>query len=78
MAYNTLNRLKWTERLPLCPVVIRHRGAPGDRKVVQGSDITEVRKGCFSYVAGTETTILMHRILEVRVGPEVTWKRPAH
>ncbi len=49
MVYNTLNRLKWTGRLPECRVVILHRGAPKDEKSILGRDITEIKKSHFLY-----------------------------
>jgi uncharacterized protein (UPF0248 family) len=74
MAYNTLNKLKWTGKLEQCVVVVLHRGAEHDRKLVSGKDITEVKRSYFTYRNGKETTIPMHRVIEIRCG-EVAWKR---
>lgn len=75
MVYNVLNRMKWTGKLGGCEVVILHRGAPRDRKVIAGTSITEVKKSYFSYSNERETTIPMHRILEVRHQGKVIWSR---
>ena len=76
MAFQTLNRLKWTGRLMNCEVTFLHRGAPGDRKTVSGTQITEVKKGYFSFESrGWETTIPMHRILEIGVDGETVWEK---
>ena len=44
-------------------VVIKHRGAPDDKKEINGSDITEVKKNGF-YVE--DTFIPSHRIIELK------------
>ena len=44
-------------------VVIKHRGAPGDKKEIPGSEITEVKKNGF-YVEST--FIPAHRIIELK------------
>lgn len=75
MVYNVLNRLKWTGKLKDCEVVILHRGAEGDRKTIKGRNIGEVKKGHFLYGDGKETHIPYHRVLEVRAGGKVVWKR---
>lgn len=76
MVYQVLNRLKWTKKIGDCEIIILHRGAPDNRKSISGSQITEVKRSYFSYEdSGRETTIPMHRILEVRIGGRVLWKR---
>ncbi len=78
MAFDTLNRLKWTGKLPACDVVILHRGAPADRKVINGRRITQVKKSFFYYKdkeGGDERFIPMHRVMEIRAGGETIWKR---
>lgn len=84
MAFQVLNRLKWTGRLGESRVVILHRGAPGDRKSIPGSCIVEVKKGYFLYRAdspggqpreGRETFIPNHRIREIWMGSSLVWKR---
>ena len=78
MVYETLNRLKWKGGLEDCEIVILHRGAPGDKKVIHGKSVTEVKKSYFYYkdsTSGRETYIPLHRVLEIRLGVKVIWKR---
>jgi uncharacterized protein (UPF0248 family) len=76
MAFNTLNRLKWAGKLRSCEIVIRHRGAPNDIKVISGEDVTELKRGHLNYKSGyRETTIPLHRVLEIRVGRSRAWIR---
>jgi uncharacterized protein (UPF0248 family) len=72
MVFQVLNRLKWAGKLSQAELVIVHRGAPGDRKTIPGSQIEEVKKSYFS--VGSKV-IPNHRILEVRVKGRIVWKR---
>lgn len=78
MVYGTLSRLKWVGGLEDCEIVIVHRGAPDDRKVIPGKKVTEIKKSYFYYRNGRngrETCIPLHRVLEVRLEGKVIWKR---
>ena len=76
MVYNTLNRLKWTGKLDGCEIMVLHRGAENDKKIISGDKITEVRKTYFSYDNGREeVTIPFHRVLEITVDERIIWKR---
>lgn len=78
MAFQTLNKLKWTDKLDRCEVVIVHRVAENDRKTIPGEKITEVKKGYFQYKnteTREETTIPMHRVREIRVEGKTVWKK---
>jgi uncharacterized protein (UPF0248 family) len=76
MVFETLNRLKWNGEMGSCSVTILHRGAPDDRKTVEGTDIVEVKKSYFTYKSrGKECAIPLHRVLEIRAGGEILWKR---
>ena len=78
MVYETLNRLKWKGGLEDCEIVILHRGAPDDKKVIPGKSVTEVKKSYFYYrdsKSERETYIPLHRVLEIRLGGKVLWKR---
>jgi uncharacterized protein (UPF0248 family) len=78
MVFETLNKLKWKSGLNECVITILHRGAPDDRKVVEGSCVTELKKSYFSYEKdGRESTIPLHRVLEVKVRNDVIWRRKA-
>jgi uncharacterized protein (UPF0248 family) len=78
MVYETLNKLKWTGKLNKSKVVILHRGAPGDKKIISGKDITEVHKHYFLYKTAAdseETLIPMHRVLEIEFDGKTIWKK---
>jgi uncharacterized protein (UPF0248 family) len=76
MAFDTLNRLKWTGKLDRSEIVILHRGAPGDRRVIGGSKVTEVKRSHFCYEeGGRERFIPLHRVMEIRLDGETVWKR---
>ncbi len=76
MVFQTLNKLKWTGKLKGCEVIILHRGAPENKKTIQGEKITEIKRSYFSYDSGREeVTIPLHRILEVRLKGKIIWKR---
>ncbi len=78
MVFNVLNKLKWKGCLGKIEIIIKHRGSQGDRKVISGRSITEVKKSYFMYKIGdNETFIPLHRVLEVRMGKKVLWKRKA-
>ncbi len=71
MAFEVLNRLKWRGGLEKCEIVILHRGAPRDRKAIQGSQVTGLDRHYFWYAErGRETTIPLHRIREIRLEKE--------
>jgi uncharacterized protein (UPF0248 family) len=79
MVYNLLNRLKWTNKLMDCEVVVLHRGAKDNKKTIPGTRITEIKKGYFLYSKDSdkkqEVYIPMHRILEVRLENRTVWKK---
>lgn len=56
-------------------IVIRHRGAPKDQKVIPGSKI-EIHRGHFTFEeAGEETTIPFHRILIIKDGRKIIYRK---
>ncbi|MFP4170530.1 MAG: DUF504 domain-containing protein [Methanomassiliicoccales archaeon] len=64
-----LNELKWrSDRLlESARITLEHRGAPGDIRVINGDEITELDRSFFST---GEARIPYHRILRIeRVGP---------
>ena len=91
MVYRILGRLLWKGGLERADIVILHRGSPGDRKVIPGSRITEVKKSYLVYRddnytrvfsartygkgADRQVTIPLHRVLEVRLDGRQVWKR---
>jgi uncharacterized protein (UPF0248 family) len=76
MAFNTLNRLKWTGRMGNCTITIAHRGAPGGVKPVNGADVVEVKKSYFTYQnCGRESFIPLHRVRKICCAGEEVWKK---
>ena len=76
MVFETLNELKWNGKLGECSRSIIHRGAPGDRKIINGEHVTELKKSYFIYESsGRESTIPLHRVLEIKTGNDVLWRR---
>lgn len=76
MVFETLNRLKWTGNLKECSITILHRGAPNDMKMISGERVTELKKSHFTYESsGRESSIPLHRVLEVKIGKDVLWRR---
>src|SRR5688500_2820295 len=82
-----LNERKWGRGdLGSLEVVVRHRGSPGDVRVVFGGEIGEIRPGGLLVRADPyldegvaddgQVFLPWHRVLQVR-GPEgVLWARP--
>ena len=64
-ARDVLNRLRWgsdENELVNADIVIRHRGAPGDEKVIPGGDIRCLGRGSFE----TEGAVIpYHRVLRI-------------
>ena len=76
MAFETLNRLKWTGALAKAEITFVHRGAPGDVKTVSAAKVTELKRSHFYYKDnGRETHIPNHRIVEVRMEGKVLWQK---
>jgi len=76
MAFEALNKLKWTGKLDKTKIVFVHRGAPGDVKTISGASITCLKRSHFCYKDnGHETHIPNHRILEVRLEGRAIWKK---
>jgi uncharacterized protein (UPF0248 family) len=72
MVFEVLNRLKWKDGLEGVEIIILHRGAPGNRKVIRGEELTEIKR---SYLVYGITEIPLHRIREVRKDGRTIWKR---
>ncbi len=67
-----LNKIWWTRRKDECYIVIIHRGAPNNRKVIPLSLINEIRAG---YIFVNDTQIPIHRIIEIVCDDTIIWKR---
>lgn len=73
-----LNKLRWQPggELGLARIVIAHRGAPGDRRVIDGKQITGLGRGFMSVTSPEgEVEIPYHRILRIEVRGRVLWQR---
>ncbi|MCD6495735.1 MAG: DUF504 domain-containing protein [Candidatus Aenigmarchaeota archaeon] len=76
MAYETLNRLKWSGELGKCSVIIRSRGSQSDEKVIDGAEIGEIKKTYFTYSHyERETVIPNHRILRITKEGKTLWMK---
>lgn len=72
-----LNELKWHPKLKLreARITITHRGAPNDKRVIQGSEVLELGRS-FMRVASREgeVEIPYHRVLRIEARGEVLWR----
>jgi len=76
MVFQTLNRLKWQDKLHEAEIIIVHRGAPENRKIIKGSRITELKKGYFYYKSeNREIYIPLHRVVEIRQRGKILWRK---
>jgi uncharacterized protein (UPF0248 family) len=73
--FDILNKIKWTSGLEKCEIVILHRGAPDNRKIISGNKIIDIKRDRFWYINREETVIPMHRILEIKLEGTVVWKK---
>jgi len=73
-AREKLNELKWRPGKGLDSVEISyvHRGAPGDRKVITGNEITELSQLFFHT---EDATIPYHRIRTIKDENGIVWER---
>ncbi len=78
MAKKILDELKWhpKKNLKNVYIVYLHRGVPGNRIIVPAENI-KLEKSFFvlENKEGTSTRIPYHRILEIRKGEEIIWRR---
>lgn len=74
------NQRRWaTGDLAALTIVVRHRGAPDDRRVVEGAAIVGVLPGGLHVGdEGVEEPVFLpwHRVLAVREGDVVLWEKP--
>jgi hypothetical protein len=78
MARQILNELKWHpgKSLEGVKVTYLHRGVPGDRLTVDASELAALERSFFVIERDSaETRIPYHRILEIRKGDKIIWKR---
>jgi uncharacterized protein (UPF0248 family) len=73
-----LNREKWASKAGLSDieVVILHRGAPKNLKVIRGESIADVApRAMIVREDGEESVIPYHRVRIIRRGDTVIWRR---
>jgi uncharacterized protein (UPF0248 family) len=73
-----LNREKWASEAGLgdLEIVILHRGAPGDLKVIRGDSIADIAPRAMLVIEGGEDTVIpYHRVRIIRRGDTVIWRR---
>ena len=75
-AGNILNGLKYKGKLGGSKITFIHRGLPGDKKLIEGPLVTEVKQGHFNYLSEEGgTTIPNDRILEIVSEGKVLWRK---
>ena len=72
-----LNKLKWGGGdIRGARLTILHRGAPSDRRIIEGSDILELGRGFMRVVSPEgEVEIPYHRILRIEASGRVLWEK---
>lgn len=76
-ARDVLNKLKWHPDYDLseAEITILHRGAPRDRKVIEGEEILDIGSGFMKVKSGERPVeIPYHRILKIGVSGEIVWR----
>jgi len=77
-AREVLNEIKWggKEELANAKITIIHRGAPGDKRVVEGSEITELSHSFMRVMSPDgEVDIPYHRVTKIEVGGRVRYEK---
>jgi uncharacterized protein (UPF0248 family) len=76
-AKEVLNKLKWqSANLKNSKITIVHRGAPGNVRVVDGADISELGHSFMRVsLPEGEAEIPYHRILQIEVHEKVVWQK---
>lgn len=72
-----LNKLKWHPDFDLdeAKITIVHRGAPRDRKIIDGSNVAGIGNGFMTVkTRQKEIKIPYHRILRIEITDEVLWR----
>lgn len=72
---DVLNRLKWAEgeNIADAEVFYVHRGAPGDSRSVEGSDIMKLDRFCFETARGA--CIPYHRVYKITYRGDTVFER---
>ncbi|MDH7556017.1 MAG: DUF504 domain-containing protein [Candidatus Methanosuratincola sp.] len=73
-----LNRIKWSCEGGLVGygIVIVHRGAPGNRRVIRGEDVTDIAPRALICIEGGEEVVIpYHRVVALIRDGRVVWDR---
>lgn len=73
---NFFEKIRGPGKIPESRIIIRHRGAPQNKRSIMGEHITEIRKGSF-YYANDDNEIFtpMDRVLEIWMENNLVWKK---
>gem|GEM_PF-2562196 len=75
---NMFSKLRLPKSTPASHIVVRHHGSPDKIKRIDSDHITEIRRGHFSFVdheAEKESTMPMHKVLEIWMEENLVWKK---
>lgn len=74
---DVLNELKWRHgALGEARIWYRHRGAPGDERVVTGDKVLDLGRSFFQVEGPMGGTMLpYHRVLRIEWGGDLVWER---
>ncbi len=76
-ARDVLNKLKWHPDYDIskAKITILHRGAPRDRKIIEGEDVSDIGSG-FMKVEGEKKPVRIpyHRILKIEIPEKTLWR----
>jgi uncharacterized protein (UPF0248 family) len=71
-----LNEIKWRFDLSRCRVYYVHRGAPGDMKIVEGSEIKNIERGFLILIGEMQDVYIpYHRIFRIDFNDQIIFQR---
>ncbi|MCK9151411.1 DUF504 domain-containing protein [Methanobacterium alcaliphilum] len=78
MAKHVLNLMLWHPKkdISLCNITYLHRGAHGNLKTVNGSQIKKLEKGFL--ILDEDQLIPYHRIVKIECKDNLIWKKCSH
>ena len=65
-----INKLIWTHDIEKCKFTITHRGAPRNKKIIKGSEISGMKR---KFLITKEGEIPIHRIKKIQKGEKILW-----
>jgi len=70
---NILNKIKWTEGLEGVEIIILHRGAYENKKVIKGEEIKDIAPRAI--ICKDDTIIPYHRVLCIKKNGVIIWSK---